>query len=241
MFDELRHLTVSYSYVFRLLLQQVLVLGVRSMSLVLVTGIATGTVFALQLGYGLERFGGKPYIPTIVGLAILRELGPVLTGLLLAGRVGSGITAELSSMAVTRQIEAVRALGTSPIATLVLPRAIGCIIVFPVLTLLSDYVAILSAIAVSRGQFGLEPSYSVARLLQSTDLSDLTAGLIKSVVFGLGIGMLGCWKGMQTQGGTREVGVSTTQVVVASCIFIFVSDVFMSKLFLSLNFFMVRT
>jgi phospholipid/cholesterol/gamma-HCH transport system permease protein len=238
--DELLHMTVSYSYVLRLLLEQVLILGVRSISLVVVTGIATGTVFALQLGYGLERFGGNVYIPSVVGLSILKELGPVLTGLLLAGRIGSGITAELSSMSVTRQIEAVRALGTSPILTLVVPRLVCCILIFPILTLLSDYVAILSAMVVSRGQFGLEMHFFMSKLLQTSYLADLISGLIKSIVFGLGIGFLGCWKGIHTQGGTREVGISTTHVVVASCIFILVSDVFMSKLFLSLRFFTVQ-
>jgi phospholipid/cholesterol/gamma-HCH transport system permease protein len=234
---ELLHLPVSSAYLFELVLEQILGLGIRSMLLVGVTGVATGTVFALQLGYGLERFGGNVYIPTVVGLAILRELGPVLSGLLLAGRIGSGITAELSSMAVTRQLEAVRALGTSPIATLVLPRIIGCLIVFPILTALSDYVAILSAMVVSRGQFGVGMRFFVSKFLQSCSVADLVTGLVKALVFGLGIGFLACWKGIGTTGGTRGVGLSTTQVVVWSSIFILVSDVFMSKFFISAGLF----
>jgi phospholipid/cholesterol/gamma-HCH transport system permease protein len=239
--EEVVHTSVPRSYVSRLFFEEVLSLGIRSVSLVVVTGIATGTVFALQLGYGLERFGGNVYIPVVVGLAILRELGPVLTGLLLAGKVGSGITAELSSMAVTRQIEAIRTLGSSPVATLVVPRIFGCMIVFPVLTLISNYVAILSAMIVSRGQFGLDMHFFASKLLQSTSVADLTSGLIKSFIFGLGIGFLGCWKGLRTTGGTRGVGISTTQVVVMSSIFILVSDVFMSKLFLSLRLFTTST
>lgn len=238
--DELLHITIPFGYAFRLLLEQIVNLGIRSIILVVVTGIATGTVFALQLGYGLERFGGKLYIPTVVSLAILRELGPVLTGLLLAGRIGSGITAELSSMAVTRQIEAVRTLGTSPIAILVLPRLLSCIFIFPILTLISNYVAILSAMVVSYEQFGLDMHFFVAKLLQTSSVADLISGLIKALIFGTGIGFLGCWKGIRTTGGTRGVGISTTQVVVASCIFILVSDVFMSKFFLSIGFFSVK-
>lgn len=236
-FDEMLHTPVPRVYVWRLLFEEVLSLGIRSISLVLITGIATGTVFALQLGYGLERFGGNLYIPVVVGLAILRELGPVLTGLLLAGKVGSGITAELSSMAVTRQIEAVRALGSSPIATLVIPRIFGCLLVFPILTLISDYIAILSAMLVARAQFGLDLHFFASKLIQATSVSDLTTGLIKAVVFGFGIGFIGCWKGIRTSGGTRGVGISTTQVVVISSTFILVSDVFMSKLFLSMRLF----
>ena len=235
--DELVHLSIPFSNLVTLFLEQVMLLGTRSLSLVVVTGVATGTVFALQLGYGLERFGGNLYIPTIVGLSILRELGPVLTGLLLAGRVGSGITAEISSMVVTEQIEAIRALGANPVGSLVVPRVTACVLVFPFLTLISDYVAILSAMLVSKQQFAVEMNFFISKLLQSAFIADMTSGLIKAGFFGLGIGFIATWKGLRASGGTRGVGIATTEVVVLSSIFILVSDVFLSKLFISIGFF----
>lgn len=219
----------------QLTLEQILFLGIRSLPLILISGIATGSVFALQLGYGLERFGGNIYIPEVVGLALLRELGPVLTGLLLAGRLGSGVTAELSSMAVSEQIEAIRALGTSPIGTLIIPRILACAIVFPILTLLADYIAVLSAMFVSQSQFALEPRFYLSKLFQIVIFVDLGTGLIKALVFGLAIGIISCWRGLFATGGTHGVGIATSSVVVTTSITVLVSDVFLSKLFISLG------
>jgi phospholipid/cholesterol/gamma-HCH transport system permease protein len=221
----------------RLTIDQIFLLGIRSLPVVLVAGAATGSIMALQLGYGLQRFGGNLYIPAIVAASILRELGPILTSLLLAGRIGSGITAEIASMTVTQQIDAIRALGSNPDAELVVPRVIACLIVFPILALVGDYIGILSALLISRGEFGIQPRFFIFKTFESVHLLDIFGGLAKTVVFGLLISLLACWKGLSTRGGTRGVGFATTQVVVVSSILILVGDVFMSKLFLELGWF----
>jgi phospholipid/cholesterol/gamma-HCH transport system permease protein len=220
-----------------LTLTQIFSLGVRSISVVLVAGIATGSIMALQLGYGLKRFGGNLYIPAIVGISVLREIGPILSSLLLAGRIGSGITAEIASMTVTEQVDAIYALGGNPSAELVAPRVIACIFVFPVLSLIADYVGILAAMWLSLEEFGIPTRFYLIKTLEAVRIQDVAGGLIKTLVFGFGISLLACWKGLKTRGGTRGVGNSTTEVVVASCIFILIGDVFMSKLFIELGWF----
>lgn len=220
-----------------LTLEQILTLGVRSISLVIVAGIAAGAIMALQLGYGLQRFGGNLYTPMVVGISILRELGPILTGLLLAGRIGSGITAELASMSVTEQIDAIRALGTSPLSTLVVPRVLACIIVVPALTLISDYIALFASMIVSNIQFSIRPHYYLSKTFETVTLTDLFSGVAKTAVFGFIISVIACWKGINTSGGTRGVGAATTQVVVTSSILILISDVFLTKLYLAVHLF----
>jgi phospholipid/cholesterol/gamma-HCH transport system permease protein len=224
------------SYV-SLILEQVMTLGIRSLSVVLVAGNATGSIMALQLGYGLQRFGGNLYIPQVVGVSILRELGPVLTSLLLAGRIGSGITAELSSMAVSEQIDALRALGSSPISELVVPRVLTCVIVFPILALIGDYIGILSAMVLSHNEFSIPYTYFLSKVFRYSHLSDIFGGLAKTVVFGLMIGLVSCWRGLKTTGGTRGVGRATTDVVVASSILILVWDVVLTKLLIGIGWF----
>src|SRR4029079_6068966 len=135
--------------------EQIMAIGIQSLILVSVTALGTGSVMALQFGFGVARFGGKLYVPKIVALAILREMGPVFTSLLVAGRVGSGIAAEVASMKVTQQIDAIRALGTSPIKRIVIPRLLAAMIALPLLTLFADYVGLWGAMLVSRGEFGI--------------------------------------------------------------------------------------
>lgn len=129
-------------YYHRLILDQIYFIGIKSFLLVCVTGLATGSVMALQFGFGLAKFGGTLYVPKITSLSILREMGPVFTSLLVAGRIGSGIAAEVSSMKVTQQIDAIRALGTSPVKKIVIPRLIACMITLPILTLFADYIGL---------------------------------------------------------------------------------------------------
>jgi phospholipid/cholesterol/gamma-HCH transport system permease protein len=191
----------------------------------------------LQLGYGLKRFGGNLYIPAIVGISILRELGPILSCLLLAGRIGSGITAEIASMAATEQVEAIRALGSSPFAELVAPRIIACIIVFPVLSLIGDYLGILSAMWMSHQEFGIPYSFFLSKTFEYVHLTDIFGGLAKTVVFGFIIALIATWKGLTTHGGTRGVGIVTTQVVVISSILVLIGDVFMTKLLIEIGWF----
>lgn len=216
----------------RLILQQLYSIGIRSILLVAVTGLATGSVMALQFGYGLSRFGGKLYVPKVVAITILREMGPVFTSLLLAGRIGSGIASEVGSMNVTQQIDAIRALGTSPIKRIVIPRLVACLIALPILTLFADYIGMIGAMMVSTKELSINIPYFAAKAIESLRSYDLFTGMAKTVVFAFFIAVAACWKGLNTQGGTQGVGNSTTWVVVTSSIFIMVSDFFLTKLFI---------
>ncbi|MGE0617057.1 MAG: MlaE family ABC transporter permease [Bacteriovoracia bacterium] len=216
----------------KLLIDQVFHLGIKSFLLTTVVGLATGSVMALQFGYGLEKFGGKMYVPKIVALAILREMGPVFTSLLLAGRIGSGIASEVASMNVTQQIDAIRALGTSPIKKIVIPRLMASMIALPILTLFSDYIGIFGAMLVSLHELNINTEYFIATAVDSLRMTDLLTGMAKTVVFAYFISVAACWKGLNTERGTQGVGNTTTWVVVASSIFIMVSDFFLTKLFI---------
>jgi phospholipid/cholesterol/gamma-HCH transport system permease protein len=234
--DLFRRILPFKSY-FSLILEQFVLLGVGSLPVVFVAGIATGAIMALQLGYGLNRFGGNLYIPYIVGVAVLRELGPILTSLLLVGRVGSGITAEISSMSASEQVDAIRVLGSSPGAELVFPRVLTCVIVFPVLSLISDYIGIIAAMVISHSEFGIPYRFFLSKTFEHIHLTDIFGGLAKTVVFGLIISLIACWKGLNSRGGTRGVGIATTEVVVVSSILVLIGDVFMSKLLLEIGWF----
>jgi phospholipid/cholesterol/gamma-HCH transport system permease protein len=219
-------------FYFHLLLEQLMKIGNRSLFLVLVTGLATGSVMALQFGVGLAKFGGTMYIPKLVALAVLREMAPVFTSLLLAGRIGSGIAAEVASMKVTQQIDAIRALGTSPIKRIVIPRVLASLIAFPVLTVFSNYIALFGAMIVADAEFNIHPQYFIIKVIETVTINDLVGGLIKTIVFAFFISVTACWKGLNTEKGTQGVGETTTWVVVASSIFIMVSDFFLTKIFI---------
>lgn len=223
---------ITRPFYFRLVVDQVFQIGVKSFLLVAVTGLATGSVMALQFGYGLAKFGGKLYVPNIVTLSILREMGPVFTSLLVAGRVGSGIAAEVASMKVTQQIDAIRALGTSPIKKIVVPRLLAAMIALPILTLFADFIGLFGAMMVCWNELGIGTGFFLAKATASATIEDLTSGLIKTSVFALFISITACWKGLNTEGGTQGVGNTTTWVVVTSSIFIMISDFFLTKLFI---------
>ena len=220
-------------FYFGLVLQQIYAIGVRSFLLVAVTGLATGSVMALQFGYGLARFGGTLYVPKIVALTILREMGPVFTSLLVAGRIGSGIASEVASMNVTQQIDAIRALGTSPIKRIVIPRVLASLIALPLLTLFADYIGLTGAMLVCAKELNISSEFFIAKTFETLRSYDLFTGMFKTFVFALFISVTACWKGLNTEGGTQGVGNTTTWVVVASSIFIMVSDFFMTKLFIA--------
>ena len=219
-------------FYFDLVLEQLYSIGIRSILLVGVTALATGSVMALQFGYGLSRFGGKLYVPKVVAITILREMGPVFTSLLLAGRIGSGIASEVGSMKVTQQIDAIRALGTSPIKRIVIPRMIACLIALPVLTLFADYIGMFGAMLVATNELAINSQYFAAKALETLRSYDLFTGMAKTVVFAFFISVSACWKGLNTEGGTQGVGNSTTWVVVTSSIFIMISDFFLTKFFI---------
>lgn len=216
----------------RLLLDQIYFIGVSSFLLVCVTGLATGSVMALQFGFGLAKFGGTLYVPKITALSILREMGPVFTSLLVAGRVGSGIAAEVASMKVTQQIDAIRALGTSPIKRIVIPRVLACMIALPILTLFADYISLWGAMVICKIELGIGQSYFLAKTLETVKSADLFSGMLKTMVFAFFISVTACWKGFNSKAGTEGVGEATTWVVVSSSIFILVSDFFLTKLFI---------
>jgi phospholipid/cholesterol/gamma-HCH transport system permease protein len=216
----------------RLIVDQVLFIGVQSFLLVAVTALATGSVMALQFGAGLAKFGGTLYVPRLVAMAILREMGPVFTSLLVAGRIGSGIASEVGSMKVTQQIDAVRALGTSPIKRIVIPRVIASLIALPMLTLFADYIGMFGAMVVSMKEFNINSEFFFTKALETLRMYDLWTGMAKTVVFAFFISLTACWKGLNTEGGTQGVGATTTWVVVTSSIFIMVSDFFVTKIFI---------
>ena len=221
-------------YYFGLTAEQIMVVGLQSLLLVTITGITSGAVMTLQFGYGLEKFGGKLYIPKVVGLSIVREMAPVFTSLMVAGRMGSGIAAEIGSMKVTQQIDAIRALGTSPIKRIVIPRMLALMICLPILTLFADLIGIFSGMLVGM-EIGLGPHFFLEKVFSTLVINDYWTGTLKTVFFGYFIALIGCYRGLNTEGGTRGVGDSTTWVVVISSITIMVSDFFLTKLFIALT------
>ena len=221
-------------FYFKQIIEQIYTLGMRSFPVIAFAGLATGSVMALQFGYGLAKFGGKLYIPEIVAITIFREMGPIFTALLMAGRVGSGIAAEVASMQVTQQIDAIRALGTSPIKTIVIPRVIAATIALPVLTIFANYIALFTAMLVSQLDMGIHPDFFLTKAIGSLQFRDFMMGVTKATVFGFFIAVAGCMKGLGTDRGTQGVGLTTTRTVVVSSIFIMISDFFIGKFFLEL-------
>jgi phospholipid/cholesterol/gamma-HCH transport system permease protein len=218
-------------YHLRALIQQVDHLGVRSISIAGVAAIFTGLVLALQTTYGLARFGAKGYVGIIVALSMVRELGPVLTALLVGGRIGSGITAELGSMKVTEQIDAMRAMGANPIKKLVVPRVLSAMLVLPLLTVLADILGILGGMVISKHEFQVEYQLYYNTVARNLTLADIISGLGKTVFFGFIIAIIGCYKGLEVAGGTEGLGKATTSTVVTSAITVLISDFFLTKFF----------
>jgi phospholipid/cholesterol/gamma-HCH transport system permease protein len=230
-FQVAREITLP-PYYLRLIAQQIIAIGTQSILLVSVTALATGSVMALQFGFGLGKFGGTLYVPKIVALAILREMGPVFTSLLVAGRIGSGIASEVGSMKVTQQIDAIRALGTSPIKRIVIPRLVASLIALPILTLFADFIGLFGAMIICMKELGINKEYFFAKVIETLRIYDFSTGMAKTIVFAFFISLTACWKGLNTEGGTQGVGNTTTWVVVTSSIFIMISDFFLTKLFM---------
>src|ERR1019366_456543 len=219
----------------RLLLDQLDAVGVKSVNVVNLTAIFSGMVLALQMGQFLAKFGAKIYVSRIMGLSLLREMGPVLSALMVAARVGAGITAELGTMKVTEQIDAMRSLATSPVKKLVVPRVLATIIMMPVLTVLADAIGLLGGLVISVTQLGVSADYFYSSLIQNVRLEDLLSGLGKSVFFGFEIAIIACAKGLSATGGADGVGRATTSAVVGASITVLISDFFLTKFFLSIR------
>ncbi|MEJ7623055.1 MAG: ABC transporter permease [Pyrinomonadaceae bacterium] len=205
-------------------------IGIGSISIVVLTGFFTGGVLVLQTYPTLEYYGAQSNLGQGIAASLFRELGPVLTALMVAGRVGSAISAELGAMVVSQQIEAMRALGTSPVRKLVTPRIVALIVTLPLLTIAADLFGLIGGGLVARQLHGLDISQYIASVRSGTHVADVVAGIIKPIVFGAIIGLISCHKGLSTTGGTVGVGVSTTQAVVASSINVIIADFFLSKI-----------
>jgi phospholipid/cholesterol/gamma-HCH transport system permease protein len=207
-------------------------IGVGSLTIVCLTGLFTGMVLTVQSSATLDAFGARPYVGRMVSLSMIRELGPVLTALMVTGRVGSGMAAELGSMVVTQQIDALRSLGTDPVRKLVVPRMIAGLVMVPSLTVLGNAVGMLGGYLVATLTLRLATSLYWHSALDAIRVYDLMMGLAKPLVFGYIIVAVGCYQGLSTTGGTRGVGESTTQSVVVASILILASDYFLNLLIL---------
>jgi phospholipid/cholesterol/gamma-HCH transport system permease protein len=214
--------------------EQIEYIGIKSIMIATFTALFTGLVMALQLAFSLKRFGAESFAANVLAVSLVRELGPVLTGLLVGGRVGAGITAEVGSMNVTEQIDAVRALGADPIRELVGPKVLACAIVLPVLTVFSIVVGILSGMLITMSELGVNPTYYMNQVYNVLEVSDFIGGVGKSAFFGVIIGLVGCYRGFTTVGGTVGVGRATTESVVTISLSILVADFFLTKLFILL-------
>ncbi len=212
--------------------EQINVLGVGSISITIVIGLTMGSVMTLNFGYGLMKFGGTMYVPAVVSLSLAREMAPLFTSLLIAGRIGSGMAAEIGSMNVTQQVDAIRALGTSPVRVLVVPRFWASVISLPLLSAISFIVGIFGGLVVCLHEFDMPTGFYMHKVTYTVQMADYLGGLIKSAIFGGIIAIIGCYKGLKTRDGTRGVGLSTTWVVVTSSITILITNFFISKLFI---------
>jgi phospholipid/cholesterol/gamma-HCH transport system permease protein len=204
-------------------------IGFGSASIVLLTGFFTGAVLCVQTYPSMKDFGAQNQTGQLVALALLRELGPVITALMVAGRVGSSIAAELGSMAVSEQIDALRALGVDPLRKLVAPRLVALLTMLPLLTLISNAAGIVGGGAVATTLYGQPMETFIASVLRGIQTEDVAAGLVKPLVFALIIGTVSCRQGMKTSGGTVGVGSATTRAVVHSSILVIVADFFLAK------------
>lgn len=214
--------------------EQMDAIGVGSLPIVLLTGFFIGAVMVLQTASQFARFGQTALTGDVVAIALVRELGPTITGLLVAGRNASGIASELGSMQVTEQVDAMRAMGTDPTRKLVTPRVVATILVLPLLTAMADFVGLVGGFFVSHFELRLDPVQYWTRAINALEFSDLMQGLTKPLVFGFILSTVGCYQGLTARGGTQGVGRATTQAVVVASVFILTANVFLTKLMLYL-------
>jgi phospholipid/cholesterol/gamma-HCH transport system permease protein len=225
--------TITRPIYFRDIIEQLDAIGIGSLTVVLLTGTFTGMVLALQSGMTLDQFGGRSIVGRLVSASMLRELGPVLTALMVTGRVGSGIAAELGSMVVTEQIGALRTLGTDPIRKLVLPRVVAGTVMVPVLTIIADGIGMVGGAIISSLQLRVAGSVYWSNVYEGLYLQDIWMGLIKPVVFGFSLVTIACHVGLRTTGGTQGVGRSTTNSVVAASVVVLTLDFLVTKLLIA--------
>jgi phospholipid/cholesterol/gamma-HCH transport system permease protein len=234
MVGKVARASVTRPFYFRDIVEQLESIGVGSLTVVLLTGMFTGMVLALQSGITLDQFGARSMVGRLVSASMVKELGPVLTGLMVAGRVGSGIAAELGSMMVTEQIAALRALGTDPVRKLVLPRMLAGVFMVPLLTVVSGGVGMVGAWMVTVTQLKVASSVYWNSVVAGLYMQDVWMGLIKPFFIGFTIASIGCHVGMRTRGGTQGVGRATTNAVVAASVAVIAVDFLVTKLLIAI-------
>lgn len=217
------------------ILYQVEAIGLRSLSVATLTAVFSGMVMTVQFVAQLARFGAKEYVGSVVSLSLVRELSPVLTALMVGGRVGAGIAAELGSMVVTEQVDAIRAMGADPVKKLVVPRVAAGIIVLPLLTAFANVVGIFAAAIVARLTADVSFTYFITATVSSVSFSDIAGGLTKTFFFGYFITLIACYQGLETNGGTEGVGISTTSAVVVTSLTTLVVDFVLTNILLGLG------
>lgn len=214
-----------------LILEQIKEIGINSIPLVAVTALSSGFVMTLQFGLGLEKFGGKPYVPKVMALAIFMELSPVFTALMCAARVGAGIASETGSMKVTQQLDALKALGCSPTEEIVAPRLLACLVSFPILTLMTSFLALAASCAVGYAELGLDPLFFYQKVVTTVTVREFASGFFKAYIFAICVCIPACYYGFHAKEGTKGVGRATTVAVVVGTVLIFISDYFVTKLY----------
>ncbi|HVN95463.1 MAG TPA: ABC transporter permease [Syntrophorhabdaceae bacterium] len=216
----------KFDYIFK----QMEFVGVRSLVVVIITGMFTGMVLALQSSYGFKKFGAEGLVGVIVALSMTRELGPVLTGLMVTGRAGSAMAAELGTMRITEQIDALTVMALSPVKYLVVPRVVASFLMLPILTIVSDFIGIIGGYLVGVGLLGINEGAFMNRIERNLDLGDIYNGLVKAAVFGLIFSVVSCYKGYNTRGGAEGVGKATTEAVVIASVSILIADYILTSL-----------
>jgi phospholipid/cholesterol/gamma-HCH transport system permease protein len=213
---------------FHVIFKQMEFVGVSSLPVVLITAAFTGMVLAIQTYYGFRMFGGESLVGATVALSMTRELGPAITALMVTGRAGSSMAAELGTMRVTEQIDALYTMSVNPVQFLVMPRVVAGTIMLPVLTVVSDFIGVVGGYFVGVHLLNINSGIFIARIIEFVDLNDIFNGLIKSAFFGLILSLIGCYKGFYTTGGAAGVGRATTQAVVWASVSILISDYFLT-------------
>ncbi len=208
-------------------------LGVRSLAIATVTALFTGMVLTLQTSYSLAAYGAKLFVGDIVALSLVRELGPVLTALMVGGRVGAGITAEIGSMKVTEQIDAIRAMAANPVRKLVVPKVLAIVIMLPILVVFADFVGVMGGLVMAVTTLHQPAAFYMQHVVQALSVHDVFSGVGKSIFFALFISLIACHSGLTAEGGADGVGRATTQTVVAASLSVLVSDFFLTKFFLA--------
>jgi phospholipid/cholesterol/gamma-HCH transport system permease protein len=217
------------------LLEQMDVIGVGSLPIAIFTGVFIGAVTVLQTAAQFARYGQTQLTGDVVAVGLVRELGPTITGLLVAGRNASGIASELGSMLVAEQVDAMRAMGTDPTRKLVTPRVMATVLMLPLLVAIADFSGLVGGFVISYTSRHLGAVQFWSRAINALDFSDLMQGMIKPIVFGFILATVGCYQGLNVRGGTQGVGRATTQAVVASSMLILLADFFLDKLLLFLS------